>query len=507
MNDLYQIIHTLNSSEKKSLHYFLKCTGTQPKSNIKVAELYKILENRKKAPTPEELIKKLKLKDKNTLNVYKYRLKQKILDFIILENNIERIKSEDKLNYFGVKLRKKIAQFNYLFRNKGTLRILECELNTLINECIKYEIYNIAIDALIIKKQLYTRRKGLKEYYKTSKKIDLLQQTLNVINKGFDFQNYFLAQLEIKNNQREKELIIELRNILFELNKDVNQFPSALIKYLIYKFENYYYTLNEDFNTAREVCIANLSLIQKSPSLLNQQRIGTTYIDIYTNDINLKEYKRALNNIKFALKYFPKQSFNYYKTIETRFMVNCYLKKFSNASIDLKHLEKLITNKDVVQQNSILYYKAYMYFIKNDFKKANLLLNKKINLTEDIERKDVYFKFLQILLNLALDKKILAIQQCENLERYLKRKPLNENQKRTKLLFKLLKNLANQNFSDITLNKTLIKILYPLKSENKLKWQPLSPELCPIDDWLINYFKLEHIEDLVLDEKIGLKAI
>lgn len=506
MNDLFQIIQTLNSSEKKSLHYFLKCTGNQPKSNIKVAELFKILDYRKKAPKSEEIIKKLSLKDKNTLNVYKYRLKQKIFDFLILENNIERIKREDKLNYTSIKLRKKVAQFNYLLRNKGTLGLLESELNTLINESIRYEIYNVAIDALHIKKQLYTRRKGLKEYFKIVNKLETLNHTLKIINKGFDFQNYFLAKLEIKNNQIEKELIIELRNLLFELNNDSKLYPSALIKYFIYKFENYYYTLTEDFNTAREVCIANLSLIQKSPSLLNQQRIGTTYIDIYTNDINLKEYKRALNNIKFALKYFPKQSFNYYKTIETRFMVNCYLRKFTNALIDLKNLKKLITNKDVIQQNSIMYYQAYMYFIKNDYKKANLLLNKKINLTEDIDRKDVYFKFLQILLNIALDKKILAIQQCENLERYLKRKPLNENQKRAKLLYKLLKNLANQNFSDIILNKTLIKILSPLKTENKLKWQPLSPELFPMDDWLINYFKLERIKDFILEEKIHLKV-
>lgn len=506
MNDLFQIIQTLNSSEKKSLHYFLKCTGTQPKINIKIAELYKLLDSRKKAPKPEDIIKKSSLKDKNTLNVYKYRLKQKIFDFLILENNIERIKREDKLNYTSIKLRKRVAQFNYLLRNKGTLHLLESELNALINESIRYEIYNVAIDALHIKKQLYTRRKGLKEYFKISNNIETIQKTHNIINKGFDFQNYFLAKLEIKNNQIEKELINELRNILFELNEQLNNYSSPFIKYLINIFENYYYTLTEDYNTAREVCIANLSLIQKSPSLLNQQRIGTTYIDIYTNDINLREYKRALNNIKFALKYFPKQSFNYYKTIETRFMVNCYLKKFSNALLDLKSLEKLITNKDVIQQNSILYYHAYMYFIKNDFKKANLLLNKKINLTEDIERKDVYFKFLQILLNLALDKRILAIQQCENLERYLKRKPLNENQKRAKLLFKLLKNLANQNFSDITINKTLIKILTPLNTENKLKWQPLSPELYPIDEWLINYFKLEKIKDFILEKKIHLNV-
>lgn len=492
MNELQQLIHSLEVSEKKSLQYFIKCLGVSSNSGEKLIQLLHIYSKLNTAPSKDYLVKKLAVKDKSTLNVLVFRLKQKIFDFIILENNLEKHKQQDTLSYTSIKLRKKLTQLNYLIRNKGTLKILESELNSLINESIKYEIYNIAIDAMQLKKQLYIRKKGLKEFHKINHQIDILREKEKNLNNAIDFQTYFVARNEIKNNLSNTELNKELRDKIIELNDAYIKNSSALLNYFIKIFENYYYTINENYETAREVCLENLTLIQKSPSLLNNQRIGSTYINLYTIDVNLKEYTRALNNIKAALDYFPKYSLNYFKTIETKMMVNCYLQKYSSALNDIKDLNKLTTSKYAFQFEKLNYYKVYILFHKKEYIKANKVLNNGINLPIDREGKDIYLRLVQICIFISLNKFLLAVDHTDNLLRHYKRfhskKDKNERLNKLVLLFKYL---SIQDFTEIKINDTLSKIFNSLLHEKKSKWEPLSPELFPIDEWIIKYYHLD----------------
>jgi hypothetical protein len=512
MNELQELIHSLDASEKKSLHYFLKCLGAKANSEKKLIQLFNIFSKLKTNPSSNYLIKKLDLKDNNSLNVLKFRLKQKIFDLIILDNNIEKHKLQDNLNFKSVKLRKKLTQLNYIIRNKGTLKLIESELNSLINESIKYEIYSIAIDALELKKNLYVRKKGLKEFHKINNQINVLIQKEKNFTNALDFQTYFVASLELKNNLTDNEIINELKEKIIELNDALEKYPSAFLKFLIKIFENYYFTINENFETAREVCLENLNLIKKSPSLLNNQRIGSAYIDLYTIDVNLKEYKRALNNIKSALKYFPKYSLNYYKTIETKMMVNCYLKQYKNALNEIKNLSKLSSPKYAPQYEKLNYYKVYVLFLKKEYTKANTILNYGINLPIDKEGNDIYLRLIHICVLISLNKIIQAIEQTNNLIRHYNRFHSKKNKnERINNLVSLFKYLSKQDFTEIKLNEKLEKTFNSLLHDKASKWAPLSPELYPIDKWVIGYYQLnlsfEEVKKKEQIQKINFKLL
>lgn len=506
MNELQQLIHTLDVSEKKSLHYFIKCLGSKSNSGLKLFNLFQILLKLNTAPSAEYLIKKLALKDKASLNVLTFRLKHKIYDFLILDNNLEKTKQLDKLNYTSLRLRKKLTQLNYLIRNKGTIKLLESELNSLINESIKYEVYNIAIDALQFKKQIFTRKKGLKEFFKINQQIEILKEKEKNINNAIDFQLYFVAQNETKNNLSFTEKNKLLTEKIIELNEAHKKNPSNFLKYFIHILENYYYIINENYNTAREVCLENLKLIINSASLFNKQRIGATYIDLFTIDINLKEYKRAMNNINYALKYFPKYSLNYYKTIESKMMVNCYLKKYKSALNDIKELNKLSSIKFPVQFEKLKYYQASVLFQNNELSKANKITASGINLPINEDGMEVYLRLLQICIFISLKKLILAIQHTENLLRHYKRYYSNKyKNERLSNLVLLFKNLSKQDFTDIELNEKLNKIFNVLLNDKKCRWEPLSPELFPIDEWIINYYQLK-LNPIKTNDKISTKT-
>lgn len=508
MNDLQQLIHSLQVSEKKSLQYFIKCLGSSSNSGEKLIELFHTLSKLNTAPSSDYLIKKLKLKDKSVLNVLAFRLKQKIFDFIILDNNLERYKQLDILNYTSIKLRKKLTQLNYLIRNKGTLKLLESELNSLINESIKQEIYSVAIDALQLKKQLFTRKKGIKEYLKVSHQLDILKEKEKNINNAIDFQTYFIARYEIKNTTTKNEINKELEEKLIELNESYLKHPSPLMKYLINFLENYYFTINENYLAAREVSLENLTLIQKSPSLLNKQKLGATYINLYTIDINLKEYKRAYNNIKAALQYFPKFSLNYYKTIESKMMVNCYLEKTGSALNDLKLLGTLTNSSYPVEFEKLKYYKAFILFHSKEYTKANRIINTGINMPIDKDGKDIYLRLIQICVLVSLNKLLLAVQHTDNLIRHYKRfhSKKNKNERLSKLVL-LFKYLSNQDFTDIKLNEPLKKVIQTLSHDKKSMWEPLSPELYPIDKWVIEHYQLTLNSEKAMRIKSSIQAL
>lgn len=491
MQDIYQLVHVLNSNEKKSFQYFLRCLGKSTEAGKIVENLFTFLSKRKKCPGKDAALKALRIKKDNHLNVLSFRLKQKLFDFLILENNIEKLKSKDPVNYYSIKQRKKLTQLNFLIRNKGTLKLIETELNSLINDSIKYEIYGVAIDALQLKKQLYIRKRGLKDISSINNKLLLLRETEKYINYAIDFQTYFLTKNEKLNFENSDANKRALEGIIYELKNASENYPSAFLKYFINLFEYYYFTINESYFLARETCLENLELIKKSKSLNTWQRIGSAYIDLYTVDINIREYKKALNNINTALTYFPKYSLNYFITSETKLKVLCYQKKFAQALKQVSLLNEIISNNDILQKNKIIFYKTFILFLKKQFKKANeeIISIKKLNV--DKNGMDIYLKLIQICINIALNKFDFAVKLTENTEKYYKRYHAKKfKNERIKKLLKLFKLLSKQDFNNIIVTNAIKKSLTELSIEKNISWEPLTPEVYPLDIWITDHLRL-----------------
>jgi hypothetical protein len=193
-------------------------------------------------------------------------------------------------------------------------------------------------------------------------------------------------------------------------------------------------------------------------------------------------------------------------------MVNCYLKQYNNALNEIKNLSKLSSPKYAPQYEKLNYYKVYVLFLKKEYTKGNTILNYGINLPIDKEGNDIYLRLIHICVLISLNKIIQAIEQTNNLLRHYNRFHSKKNKnERIKNLVSLFKYLSKQDFTEIKLNEKLEKTLNSLLHDKASKWAPLSPELYPIDKWVIDYYQLnlsfEEVKKKEQIQKINFKLL
>jgi tetratricopeptide (TPR) repeat protein len=490
MKEIYQLVQSLENREKKTTESYLHCFSKQDNSNSSLTRLFLILSKRKRCPSNEEMVEKLQLKDKQALFYLNYRLKHKIFEAAVIDINIERLKSIDELNYVSIKLRKRLSQINFLVRTKGTLAIVKTELDNLIKEALKYELYPIVIEGYSLKKQLYIKKAAYANFLKINNLINTYSNAENAIKHAIDFHICFVAESNLEETFKDKEKRKLLEDIIFESNKQLDNFYSPTLHYYIKLFEFYYFTIKEEYTTARETCLERLKLLKKHVSINRKQRIGNAYIHLYNTDINMKEYTRALNNIHHSIKYFPKYSYNAFVAHETKFKVLFYLKRYTAASHLLEKIKNTNTNNDKFINHKIIYHKSFIYFIKGNYTQAISLLNQPLELNKDKSGHEIFIRIISVCCYLALKKYDKALWQLNNLIQNIQKTKKYHVTERNKKIILLLKNILKQETPDIKLNTPLRKIILQLTENSNTQWEPLSPELFPIDEWLIQHFSI-----------------
>lgn len=490
MKEIYQLVQSLENREKKTTENYLHCFSKQDNSNSSLTRLFLILSKRKRCPSNEEMVEKLHLKDKQALFYLNYRLKHKILEAAIIDINIERLKIIDELDYLNIKLRKRLAQINFLVRTKGTLSIVRTELDNLIKEALKYELYPIVIEGYSLKKQLFIKKAAYANFLKINSLINTYSNAEDAIRRAIDFHICFVTESNLQEAFKDREKRKLLEDILFESNKELDNFYSPTLHYYIKLFEFYYFTIKGEYARARETCLERLTLLKKYVSINRKQRIGNAYIHLYDTDINMKEYKRALNNIHHSLKYFPKYSYNALVAHETKFKVLFYLKRYTAALNLLEKIKNTNTSNDKIINHKIIYHKSFIYFVKGDYAKTLSLLNQPLELNKDKSNYELLIRIITICSYMALKKYDNALLKLNNLTQNIQKNRKYQVTERYKKIILLLKNILNQESSNIKVNSTIRKNILQLKEDSNTQWEPLSPELFPIDNWIIDHCNL-----------------
>lgn len=485
MENLQELIKSLNKSEKKMVRKFLSAYSSKGKSETVSLQLFDLLDRRKRVLNNKDCALILFNKDdKNRIRVLKSRLKHRLLDAlntdIVLGNQ-----SYDENNKITIQLKKKIQQVQFLiFSNKGNLKTKLDLLDEIINKTNKYELYPILIDALSLKKTLVGFREGMDSFLKYDIQITearhLNESQSHAINCYYKMILLYRTtnpnHTQIQNTL--KTYIEECDKLLFKANTSIGQYFLNIIKCG-------YFMEIKDYPSGIHVMQNQLALLLSNDIVYRKGRVGATHDYLSECYINIGDFAQASENSVKALTYFSPKSTNYIVAQQLHFRASLYRGKYNAAE---KLINEIVSSyKDDLDKHRIsthYFYQANLFFAKKEFKQCNRLLSQTFYFNHDRTGWEYNTRLLHIMCLIEQDKIEEANTKFINLNRTLKKHDVTEISTRNKLILQLLKQWfkagGNKNIMNLKNSTTLNKLELPENS-----WDPMKSELIPFHSWIL----------------------
>ncbi len=489
-HSLQELLQAMNPQEIDILRHYLTAFGSRKEAEPLSLRLMDMLLKSKDPLSDAICSKKLygKAKD-NRYEKLKSRLKQKVLDSLINDINIERNKDWDDIELVTIKLRKKLAQYYFLSLSKPNQAMIQHLLDEIIQVAKKYESYQVLAEALKFQKYTVGFRKGATTYNLINqeiKKYELLQQSVNQANDLY--YRMLLIQNFSSNVEKSKYRKYLKKNILI-LKQLYNNTKSSSVGYFFFLFERNFYGLENDYNAASETCFNLIEILTNNPAIFRKQRIGSAYLFLSQCKIELDENEDSLQYAKKGKLYFPVKSDNYLSALEIEFRANQSLQKIHDA---FEITNDLIQNTQFTKASSLrqgiyhYYHACTLFQIKNYPACIKSFLTNSA-LSQDKTGWDFGLRYMIILSHIELEHYDLATNAVEALRKHIERsdreKPIR---KRDRMIYQILRTLSEHSFNfkeTLRIERTKLDKLESQVAH--LKWERLGHELVRFEQWLL----------------------
>src|ERR1051326_34304 len=310
MNDLYQLIQSLTSSEWSALKIFLTAFSPHKPENNKLHKLTCILMEARECPGERYCIEKIYGNAKSTgFDMLKSRLKDKVLDFLLTDISTDKQKELDEMDLAFIRAHKLLAMYRQLLYSKRRLSIEIELLNEIILISKAYEFFSLLADALREKKTMITWKRNKHEFELVNKEINNSLIKHNLLNQA-EHCYYQICNFHDTNANfnRRKELSL-LKKYIIRIQKWYNETNSNRIKYYLNFLELDY--ADKNYSKGKKICIELFDLIKNNKSVYRKNRMGVIYDNLSRCDYYLKNYKDAIQYAQQARKMIVSNSREY----------------------------------------------------------------------------------------------------------------------------------------------------------------------------------------------------
>lgn len=505
---IIDFIQSLNKEEIKIVKEQLSKSSSQkaiPASENKTKKLFAILIiNSNKKYTDKELAGILNCST-GAVRVLKSRLFDKIREILVLDQHFENELVFDYREQLVLTLKKRILFIRSIFRKLNQRRLGSLKL--LLSETIKIakenEVYDVLIEALTQRKQIYGIRYGLSEYELINKEIAFYEMCFKAVHNASDafyrltLNDMLINQLTKKNREE------HLRNSIKMLEIDYTKTKSQEVNYFKCILQIALFETEKKFNEAIIHCKKLLELIKKSTVLFTKDRVGFALANLSLFYVYTNNYKEAVLNAKKAQQHHIPNSFNYLTLKEQEFYSYFYGKNFNDANNCIEELLKhSLADKGPFRSSKFIYYQACVLFSIKHFKEALQLLNKSLEIEKDKTGWNISMRILTIMTFIELNKLREASTSIANLRKHVERTGKEKEIKpRDILILKLFRELEKDDFKRNDTSKKEVQLLTELSDKNKpTAWNYYTPELIPFHEWVK---RLPEKESKVIVKKIA----
>ncbi|MEW6470363.1 MAG: hypothetical protein AB1458_15720 [Bacteroidota bacterium] len=497
MQELFSMIHSLEKPQVKILRSYLTYMSVRKdKSNRYLQLLDLLLAGKKTCPSDEECARRLYGQAAGeSLDKLKRRLRAKIMDVLTMDININRKDSMDEVDNASARVRKKLLQFQVLYRLQGNLPYNKQLLEDVITESKKFEIYEPLVSALGYRKYFSGFCRGLSDFKRINKEIAFYEYANIAVKRANDLYYQLMMWDSFSKEQNIERKQDFISKCILELKKDFQYTKSASIGYYLKFMEMAYFDNYKEYASAHSAGLELLNFVRSNRAICRKQRIGVLLGNLGHYNIYLGKYHEAALDFQNAQQYFPSGSANIPVSREMElnawFLANDIPKAEETAATLLK---SPVQSQGDFRMAKYRYYYANVLFRKGDHKGALKELSRRFEISRDKAGWEVGVRVLTILCNIELQRFDEAALLAENLRKHTERWGKSEMRQRDKLIVRLLGMYAQKGFLKDGLPASFYAGLEQLAGgDKKYAWEPLTPELIPFHEWIMGRLNLRQV--------------
>jgi hypothetical protein len=488
LENLRRLVHSLKKEEVEVCRLFLKSFDTRGENyDNKGEKLFnEILSDLNGEKSSEDYMKLLyqNLNAKDSFIKLVFRLKNKILESIILDINLERKTSFSALSKAGITIKKKFA-YAMILRARSNTDIALQLLDSAIKDGIEYEFWDDVINSLKEKREIVALCKGKTEYQAVQTQLIRARAVSKAISKAQ--HEYHKVGLISNFGVWLKKHSVELRSVIVEIRELHRETKSALCEYYLRLLEIAYYQGMEDYNKA-EVCLKRLvELLEKEKSVKHGIKRASALLNLAETHLYQGNFVSALLIAKDAIRQIAPSHNIVIRGIELQFYAIFYNGEYFKALALINQAQKAIEDNNwEFIKGRLIYLKACTTFCIGDFAAVDGFLAEINPVENDKEGFNLYLKILLIINSIEREKFDLAadyIEAFRKLISYLKKGHTVQN--RVTNIYTILNMLAGNAF-DFSKTKPKVKNqLAALEGPSNEQWKILSAELVIFEQWFL----------------------
>ncbi|MBN8697055.1 MAG: hypothetical protein J0L87_11035 [Bacteroidetes bacterium] len=465
----------------------IKPIGLNKKKNYKEKELFELF-NKPEAHslTQQELRKKLKI---DRIDMLKSNLFTKVVEAITFEKHINNQKIFSRNDSIIFSLKKEMLAIRILYRNitKNKSEPLFAWLENLIHKAIEHEVYDVVIEALLLKKYSISLRKGIKEFDKINSKIEHFRYCNTALYNATDDYTKLILNNEFQEHYSLEEIKTLLKSAIIRLEKDYKSTGSEQINYYLQILLLANYEKEKKYRNAIAQCKKIIALLKKNSIIFRQERVGFVLDHMSQFQVYISEYSKAAISALKAQSYYLENSFFTLVSKEQEFYAHFYDGNLIKANICTNILlNHPLADTGEFRKAKFIYYKACILFEEKEYATAWKILKNNLEIEKDKNRWNISLRILCIQLFIELKKLDEATRGIEALRKHISRQSKNNTiRERDHIILNCLKELEKNGYNFNAKNFRLKILLKELTGERKKNhWEHYSHELVKFHTWL-----------------------
>lgn len=414
------------------------------------------------------------------------RFRDKLLESLLLDVNVKREGNYSDVYIHLFEVRKKISYAQILI-GRGLNELALFLYESVMEICKMYEFYEELLIAIRLRMQIVSLTQG-NEYMRKLKqdyrKYDRCREA--ALFAYFDY-NTLVSNTEFKT--RKEGLIPFLEQATARMAQDMEETGSANVAFYRYYLEAQLHQENHMYREARKSLQKLASLVQKSPALNVQYRLGNVFINLADNELYLRSFDRCVDYCHRAIGQLKVGSFNEFQCMETEFYGHYYAGRYEAAHRLLAELIDRDSGKHTAFRRGKRHYlQACTLFMQREFREAQDILMEVNVIDADREGWNVGIRMLAVLTDIERSLHDLAGKKIENIRKHLRK--LEEEQKlrrRDELIYEVLRALDHRSYDFVHTWRDMQEHFELLRSNDPdCCWQIKSPELIIFHEWFFS---------------------
>ena len=243
----------------------------------------------------------------NSFRMLKSRLKSKLLDCLILENNLCADTDFSGIDLSVIRLTKKLAVVHYLTTNYNGERILLEVLNDLVSESERLQVYWVLVEALRIQSAYLGHRKSPKEFLKQNQRIEYLYLLIRQTREAFGVYCVALDRF-VKRDTNDQQIIVQTDKDLLYIKSIYEKYKLNHTKFIYNHLNAMNHLYKGEYEKAKSISYFNFQFVKKEKAVYSKRRLGIINLSIIEAELNSGNYRKADELIKKNYRFFTPNS-------------------------------------------------------------------------------------------------------------------------------------------------------------------------------------------------------